>query len=96
MLGKFFTRLSPVVVLVVLLWCDAGFGATVNTHALTSRKTKSQKISESQHARRRMRRLARSRATRTPHIQTTASHRRHHYYEHFSTSSFLKTSPKAT
>jgi penicillin-binding protein 2 len=87
MLGKFFTRLSLIVVFVALL-ASSGYGATVNTHALTPKKTKSQKISESQHARKRMRRLARSRATTTPHLQTTASHRRHRYYERFSTSSF--------
>jgi len=90
MLGKFFTRLSLTVVFVILLLSEAGLGATVNTHALTAKKSKSQKISETQHARKRMRRLARSRAARTPHIQTTATRRRHRYYERFSTSSFAE------
>ncbi|MFZ0802905.1 MAG: penicillin-binding transpeptidase domain-containing protein [Terriglobales bacterium] len=87
-MGKFFTRLSLAIVL--LLLCQASFGATVNTHALTAKKSKSQKISETQHARKRMRRLARSRAAATPRIQATASHRRHRYYERFSTSSFAQ------
>ncbi|MGH9499465.1 MAG: penicillin-binding transpeptidase domain-containing protein [Terriglobales bacterium] len=88
MLQKFLARLGFVAVFIVLMSWEAGFAATVNTHALTPKKSKSQKISESQHARKRMRRLARSRATRTPHIRTTVSRRRHHYYERFSTSSF--------
>jgi penicillin-binding protein 2 len=68
--------------------CPSGIAATVNTHSLTSHKSKSQKISESQHARRRMRRLARSRAA----APTTHSslRRRHRYYERFSTSSFAQ------
>src|SRR5271168_2026520 len=89
MLHKLFARLSLAIVFVVLLLCQASFSATVNTHALTPKK-KSQKISENQHARKRMRRLARSRAATTPHIHATASHRRHHFYERFSTSSFAE------
>ena len=70
-----------------LALCQTGIAATVTPHSLTSHKSKSQRISESQQARRRMRRLARSRAAVTP--ATTASlHRRHRYYERFSTSSF--------
>jgi len=70
-----------------LALCQTGIAATVTPHSLTSHKSKSQRISESQQARRRMRRLARSRAAVTP--ATTASlHRRHLYYERFSTSSF--------
>src|SRR5580698_92899 len=86
MLQKLFARLGLAIVFVAMLLCQAGFSATVNTHALTPKK-KSQKISEGQHARKRMRRLARSRAATTPRVQTTASHRRHRYYERFSTSS---------
>jgi cell division protein FtsI/penicillin-binding protein 2 len=70
-----------------LALCQTGIAASVTPHSLTSHKSKSQRISESQQARRRMRRLARSRAAVTP--ATTASlHRRHRYYERFSTSSF--------
>jgi penicillin-binding protein 2 len=88
MLQKLLARLGSVVVCVVLVLCVTGFGATVNTHALAPKKPKSQKISEGQHARKRMRRLARSRAATTPHLQATSSRRRRHYYERFSTSSF--------
>ncbi len=69
-----------------MLLCQSGIAATVSTRTLGPHKSKSQRISESQAARRRMRRLARARAV-TP--RTTASlHRRHRYYERFSTSSF--------
>jgi penicillin-binding protein 2 len=78
--------LSALVLFVTL--CPAGIAATVSTHSLTTHKSKSQKISESQHARRRMRRLARSRAV----VPTTSAgvHRRHRYYERFYTSSFAQ------
>jgi len=73
----------------VLVVCPAGIAATVSTHSLTPHKSKSQKISESQHARRRMRHLAHARAAVAP--TTSASlHRRHRYYERFSTSSFAQ------
>jgi penicillin-binding protein 2 len=87
-LHKLFARLGVVVVFVMVLLCEAGFAATVNTHALAPKKSKSQKISEGAHTRKRMRRLAHSRAVTTPRLQTTSSHRRHRYYERFSTSSF--------
>ncbi|PYX87228.1 MAG: penicillin-binding protein, partial [Acidobacteria bacterium] len=64
----------------------SGFGATVNTRALTTKsKSKSQSISENQHARKRMSRLARGRAARTRYGRS-----RHHrrYYERFTMSSF--------
>ena len=86
--GKRFSCIGLLVAFIFFLvgLCPSGIAATVNTHSLTSHKSKSQKISESQHARRRMRRLARSRAA----APTTHSslHRRHRYYERFSTSSF--------
>src|SRR5580700_5118256 len=71
--------------------CPVGIAATVSTHSLTSRKSKSQKISETQHARRRMRHLAHSRAA-VPASGTARStlHRRHRYYERFYTSSFAQ------
>ena len=61
--------------------------ATISTRSLTSRK--SHKVSESVHARKHMRQLARGRRVRS---RTTASLRRHHrrYYEHFYTSSYSK------
>jgi penicillin-binding protein 2 len=71
--------------------CPVGIAATVSTHSLTSHKSKSQKISETQHARRRMRHLAHSRAA-VPASGTARStlHRRHRYYERFYTSSFAQ------
>jgi cell division protein FtsI/penicillin-binding protein 2 len=62
--------------------------ANVNARALTG-KSKSQKVSESQRARRRMSRLARSRSVTTASRRTVV-HRRHRYYERFYTSSFAE------
>ncbi len=87
--GKRSTGIAAVVTFIFLLaLCPVGIAATVSTHSLTSHKSKSQKISESQHARRRMRRLAHSRAV----VPTTSAsvHRRHRYYERFYTSSFAQ------
>jgi len=62
----------------------------VSTHSLTPHKTK-QKISETQHARRRMHHLAHARATTaTSTAAHTALHTRHRYYERFYTSSFAQ------
>jgi penicillin-binding protein 2 len=85
--GKRFAGFGLIVVFIFFLaLCQSVIAASVSPHSLTSHKSKSQRISESQQARRRMRRLAHSRAV-TP--QTAASlHRRHRYYERFSTSSF--------
>jgi len=84
--GKFFARHSLVLVFIsALLLCQAGIAATVNTQSLTTKK-KSQKISETQRARKHMRRLARDRAAIIAHV----AHRRHHYYERFHTSSFAE------
>jgi cell division protein FtsI/penicillin-binding protein 2 len=62
----------------------AGFAATVNTKSLR-RKSKSPSVSENQHARKRMSRLARSRGTRR-----YARRRRHRYHERFYKSSFAE------
>jgi cell division protein FtsI/penicillin-binding protein 2 len=66
-----------------LLFAQVMWAAHVNTHALNTKKAKSQKISESQSTRRHIRRLARTRVTRTS-VHT----RRHRYHERFFTSSF--------
>jgi penicillin-binding protein 2 len=71
--------------IVVLLLGNIGTAATVSTHSLTS-KSKTQKISESQHTRKRMHRLAHSRVSHSRTARTY--HRRHRYYERFYTSSF--------
>jgi penicillin-binding protein 2 len=63
----------------------SGLAASVNPPALTPHR-KARPLTESQHAKKRMRTLARSRA---PHPATrTAAHRRTRYYERFHTSSF--------
>jgi penicillin-binding protein 2 len=79
---------SKVAAVVILIWLmvTSGFGATVNTRALTSKsKSKSQSINENQHARKRMTRLARSRV-----VRARSGRSRHHrrYYERFTMSSF--------
>jgi len=61
----------------------SGIAASVNPPALTPRR-KARGVTENQHAKKRMRTLARSRAPRSRY----ATHRRHRYYERFSTSSF--------
>jgi beta-lactamase class D len=99
--GKRSTGIGLVVISAfLLLLCQSGIAATVSTHTLAPHKSKSARISESQHARRRMRHLARSRGV-TPGAKTvktsaasgstlrTSSHRRR-YYERFSTSSFAE------
>jgi len=74
------------VLFAAVLLCQMGLAATVSTHAVTSRK-KSPKISETQHARKRMHHLARSRAATSTAARL---HRRRRYYERFSTSSFAE------
>jgi penicillin-binding protein 2 len=66
-----------------LLFAQLTWAAHVNTRTLNTRKAKSQKISESQSTRRHIRRLARTRITRT-----SVHARRHRYHERFFTSSF--------
>jgi len=80
-------RIALIVVFALLLQ-ESGIAASVNTRPLTSRKSKSQKISEGQHARRRMSRLARSRAPRLHVVHRRG--RRHRYYERFYMSSFAQ------
>src|SRR5712691_1768639 len=80
-------RIALIVVFALLLQ-ESGIAASVNTRPLTSRKSKSQKISEGQHARRRMSRLARSRAPRLRVVHRRG--RRHRYYERFYMSSFAQ------
>jgi penicillin-binding protein 2 len=65
------------------------FAASVNPSTVTPHK-KSRGVTENQHAKKRMRTLAHSRAPRS-HYATVARStgtRRHHYYERFHTSSF--------
>jgi penicillin-binding protein 2 len=85
--GRSIIRIALIVVFALLLQ-ESGIAASVNTRPLTSRKSKSQKISEGQHARRRMSRLARSRAPRLHVVRRRG--RRHRYYERFYMSSFAQ------
>jgi len=86
--GNFLSRVSLVVFMAAVLLSEVAMAATVNTHPLTTKKSKSQKISETQHARRRMHRLAHSRPTTTARVRRASLYGRHHYYERFHTSSF--------
>ncbi|HXY51494.1 MAG TPA: penicillin-binding transpeptidase domain-containing protein [Terriglobales bacterium] len=70
------------------VWAVAAVCATINPQSLTG-KAKSQKVSESQHARRRMKHLAHSRSTSSAQLRTVSrSRHRHRYYERFYTSSY--------
>src|SRR5579871_2543780 len=61
------------------------WAAHINTHTPT--KSKSQKVSESAHTRRRYRHLARSHSAT---VRSASLTRRHHYYERFHMSSFAE------
>jgi cell division protein FtsI/penicillin-binding protein 2 len=74
--------------LVTFAAADFGRAANVNGRALAA-KSKSQKVSESQRAKRRMSRLTKSRGV-TPARKRASTHRRHRYYERFYTSSFAE------
>ena len=76
-------------VIVALMLAGVGNAANVNTRALTG-KSKSQKVAESQRARRRMSRLAKSRSVTAAGQRTTIRHRRHRYFERFYTSSYAE------
>jgi penicillin-binding protein 2 len=68
---------------------SSGIAASVNPSTLTPRR-KAHGVTESQHAKKRMRTLARSRAPRSHYAASrySATHRRPRYYERFHTSSF--------
>jgi len=65
------------------------FAASVNPSTVTPHK-KSRGVTENQHAKKRMRTLAHSRAPRSRYttVARSTGTRRHHYYERFHTSSF--------
>jgi penicillin-binding protein 2 len=67
----------------------SALAASVNPRALTPH-TKARGVTENQHARKRMRTLARSRSPRSQYAAThySGAARPHHYYERFHTSSF--------
>src|SRR6266404_4908723 len=80
--SAWFVRFAFFLGLAMLLEAS-GIAASVNPPALTPRR-KARGVTENQHAKKRMRTLARSRVPRSRY----ATHRRHRYYERFSTSSF--------
>jgi len=83
-----FVRLAFFLGMAMLL-AASGIAASVNPPALTPRR-KARGVTENQHAKKRMRTLARSRVPRSRYAAThySATHRRHRHYERFSTSSF--------
>ena len=72
----------------VMLLPASAIAANVNPRPLATRRPRSH-VTEGQHARRRMRHLARSRGVVHPRT-VAALHTRHRYYERFSASSFAK------
>jgi penicillin-binding protein 2 len=95
-MSKLGTRYLRLVVMVGgLCLAPAMWAAHVNPHALNS-KTKSAKVSETQHTRRRMRHLARSRGTAahgthsTTLTRASAGGSRRRYHERFFVSSFAE------
>ena len=70
----------------ILLIVGSAFAVNVKPRSLTSTKPKSKSVSESQRARKKMGRLAKSRAPRT----RVARRRHRRYYERFNTSSFAE------
>jgi penicillin-binding protein 2 len=77
--------------LLVALLAGSGLAATVSPRSLSARKSKQQSVSESQHTRKRLKKLARSRGTvrRTTVARGRRVHRRR-YYERFYTSSYAE------
>jgi len=86
---KGFSRLGLVFLLVAFSLCQVLTAATVSTQKLTPKKSTSQKVSETPHAKKRMRTLARTRPAGGAHVRRTSLKRRH-YYERFSMSSFAQ------
>ncbi len=86
--GKSLLRLV-LTLLACLPLAGVSWAAHIATHAPSKSKTQNRKISETQHTRRRLHHLARSRSSAhvTPVSVTT---RRHHYYERFHMSSFAE------
>src|ERR1051326_7188591 len=85
---KGFSRLE-LVLLVAFSLCQLLSAATVSTQKLTPKKSTSQKVSETPHAKKRMRTLARTRPRGGAHVRRTSLKRRR-YYERFSMSSFAQ------
>ena len=90
----FSKRFALLGLLVAFVWSalpQYGMGATVSTRSLTGTKSKTRKVSEAPRVRKRLTRVARSRA-RTVNVSATARRHRRRYYEHFTASSFVDDS----
>jgi penicillin-binding protein 2 len=87
----FSKRFALLGLLIAFVWSalpQYGMGATVSTRSLTGTKSKTRKVSEAPRVRKRLTRVARSRA-RTVNVSATARRHRRRYYEHFTASSFV-------
>ena len=94
--------LRLVVVIAGLCFAPAVWGAHINPHPLNNGKSKSTKVSETQHTRRRYRHLAHARSTvaqtttsrtaarRSTLRRASVTTRRHYYHERFFMSSFAE------
>jgi cell division protein FtsI/penicillin-binding protein 2 len=79
---------AVLVLIAILLVAGSGAAVNVKPRSLSANKSKSRSVSENQRARKRMGRLAKSRA---PRSRIARRHRRHRrYYERFNTSSFAE------
>jgi hypothetical protein len=88
---KRFSVLGLLVAFILTVLSQDGMGATVSARSLTGTKSRSRKVSEAPHARKRLTRLSRSRA-HTVRVAATVRRHRRHYYEHFTASSFMDDS----
>jgi len=89
--GKRLLRLFSTVFtvsLACLLFADVSYAAHIATH--TPAKKSSQKISETQHTRRRLHHLAQSRSTHATHVTHVSVSRRRRWHERFYMSSFAE------
>ena len=80
--------LGLLVAFILTVLPEYGMAATVSTRSLTSAKPKSQKVSETPRARKRLSKLSRSRGRTVRTASAKRHHRRRRYYEHFTASSF--------
>jgi len=82
-------NLAVAFIMLLLFFPVRGMAASVSTRSLNSSKSKSQKVSETPRARKRLSRLARSRARNARLLSASHHRRRHRYYEHFTASSYM-------
>ena len=82
-------RYIAIVAGLLMLLAEFASAASVSTRPLTSSHSRSRKVNETSHAKKRMRRLARSRTQRSRLVTASTHRRRHRYYERFTASSFM-------